>query len=162
YDRAAGIAATRAQNDAIARYRDANPHRFPVAAGVVEPLDQAAAVEEVGRMAGELGLKGISFHTEFQGVTIDSPWMMRILERMVELGMTPLIHASDVVLHEALWRLGKVARAFPEATIVALEPFFTFDGLQQCSFIAEVAPNVIFDTASCYYSDLIIAFAREV
>jgi predicted TIM-barrel fold metal-dependent hydrolase len=161
YNQAPGIQATREQNDAIARYRDLNPERFPVAAGIVEPNHQAAALDELTRMATELGLKGVSFHTEYQSCTIDSPWMMRILERMAELGLTPMIHASNVVLHEALWRMAKVARAFPEIPFVALEPGFTFDGMQECAFIAEVATNVVFDTAACASNPLIIELARR-
>ena len=162
YDRSRGIASTRAENDAIARYRDAMPERFPIAVGVIEPLDQAAALDEVTRIKTELGLKGVSFHTEFQGVTIDSPWMMKILERMIDLGLVRLIHASNVVLHEALWRLAKVARAFPDVPIVALEPFYTFEGMQQCFFFAELAPNIIFDTASCSVNAMMIQMAREI
>ena len=148
YNRAEGIRSTMAQNDAIARYRDANPAHFPIAVGIVEPLDQQAAVDEVVRIATELKLQAVSFHTEFQAVTMDSPWMMKILEKMFEVGLVPLLHSSNVVLHEALWRLAKVARAFPDQTIVALEPFYTFDNIQQCELIAEIAPNVLFDTAS--------------
>lgn len=162
YNRAQGARATMAQNDAIAAYRDANPGRFPIGIGVVEPLDEQAAVDEVVRMADELGLRGISFHTEYQGVTIDSPWMMKIIEKMIDKGIMPLIHASNVVLHEALWRLAKVARAFPETTILALEPFYTFEGIQQCSFIADVAPNIIFDTASCAEIGSMLALAKEI
>ena len=161
YNRADGIAATRRENDAIAAYRDHLPSRFPVAAGVVEPLDEAAGLAEIDRMASELSLKAISFHTEFQGVTIDSPWMMRYLERMGELSMVPLIHASNVVLHEAIWRLGKVARALPDLTIIAIEPFFTYDGMQECFFIADVAPNVVFETASCFDTDLMLDLVRQ-
>ena len=161
YNRADGIVATRRENDAIRAYRDHLPERFPVAAGVVEPLDEAAGLSEIDRMANELGLKAISFHTEFQGVTIDSPWMMRYLERMGELAMVPLLHASNVVLHEAIWRLGKVARALPDLTIVAIEPFFTYDGMQECFFIADVAPNVVFETASCFDTDLMLDLARQ-
>ena len=161
YNRADGIAATRRENDAIAAYRDHLPERFPIAAGVVEPLDEAAGLAEIDRMSTELGLKAISFHTEFQGVTIDSPWMMRYLERMAELGMVPLIHASNVVLHEAIWRLGKVARSLPDLTIIAIEPFFTYDGMQECFFIADVAPNVMFETASCFDTDLMLELARQ-
>lgn len=162
YNRAEGARATMAQNDAIARYRAAGPDRFPVAAGIVEPLDQQAAIDEVDRIANELELNAISFHTEFQAVTLDSPWMMKILERMFSHGLVPLLHASNVVLQEALWRLGKVARAFPDQTIVALEPFYTFDGIQQCEFIAEVAPNVVFDTASCAEIGTMIEVTRRI
>lgn len=158
YNRADGIAATRRENDVIAAYRDRHPDRFPVAAGVVEPLDEAAGLHEIDRMANELGLRAVSFHTEYQGVTIDSPWVMRYLERMGELGLVPLVHAADVSLHEALWRLGKVARALPDLTIVAIEPFFTHDGMDHCHFIADVVPNVIFETASCFDSDMLLGF----
>lgn len=158
YNRADGIAATRRENDTIAAYRDRNPARFPVAAGVVEPLDQAAGLDEINRMSNELGLRAVSFHTEYQGVTMDSPWMMRYLDRMGELGMVPLLHASNVVLHEATWRLGKVAQALPDLTIVAIEPFFTHDGMEECFFIADVCPNIIFETASCFDSDILMAF----
>jgi predicted TIM-barrel fold metal-dependent hydrolase len=161
YNRSDGIAATRRENDAVAVYRDHLPQRFPVAAGVVEPLDEAAGLLEIDRMSNELGLKAISFHTEFQGVTIDSPWMMRYLERMGELAMVPLVHASNVVLHEAIWRLGKIARALPELTIIAIEPFFTYDGMQECFFIADVAPNVVFETASCFDTDLMLDLTRQ-
>ena len=162
YNRSDGIAATRRQNDAIAAYRDHRPDRFPVAAGIVEPLDEAAGLGEIGRMVDELGLRAVSFHTEYQGVTIDAPWVLRFLQRMGELGMVPLIHVSNVVLHEALWRLAKVARALPDLTIVAIEPFFTYDGLQECSFIADVAPNVVFETASCADTDTMFDLAREI
>jgi predicted TIM-barrel fold metal-dependent hydrolase len=158
YNRADGIAATRRENDVIAAYRDRLPERFPVAAGVVEPVDEQAGLAEIDRIHRELGLRAVSFHTEYQSVTIDSPWVMRYLERMGELGLVPLIHASNVVLHEALWRLGKVARALPDLTIVAIEPFFTHDGLDESFFIADVAPNVVFETASCFDSDMLLSF----
>jgi predicted TIM-barrel fold metal-dependent hydrolase len=162
YDRSDGMAATRRQNDAIAAYRDHRPDRFPVAAGIVEPLDEAQGLDEIDRMADELGLRAVSFHTEYQGVTIDAPWVLRYLERMGERGMVPLVHASNVVLHEALWRLGKVARALSDLTIVAIEPFFTYDGLQECSFIADVAPNVVFETASCVDTDTMFDLVGEI
>jgi predicted TIM-barrel fold metal-dependent hydrolase len=158
YDRSDGIAATRRENDVIAAYRDRRPDRFPIAAGVVEPLDQAAGLGEIDRIATELGLRAVSFHTEYQGVTIDSPWMLRFLERMGELGLVPLVHASNAVLHEALWRMGKVARALPDLTMVAVEPFFTHDGMDESFFIADVAPNLIFETASCFDTDMLLGF----
>lgn len=162
YNRAEGIRATMAENDAIARYRDANPERFPIAVGIVEPLDHAAALDEVVRIATELRLQAISFHNEYQGVSMDSPWMMKIYEKMFDHGLVPLIHASNVVLQESLWRLGKVARAFPDQTIVALEPLYTIENIPECAFIADVAPNILFDTASCPNIELAIGLAIEI
>jgi predicted TIM-barrel fold metal-dependent hydrolase len=162
YDRADGIAATRRENDGIAAYRDHRPDRFPVAAGVVEPLDEAAAMAELDRIADELGLRAVSFHTEYQGVTIDSPWVVRLVERMGELGLVPFVHASNVDLHEALWRMAKLARAFPDLTLVAVEPFFTHEGLAMGSFVADVAPNVVFETASCFDTDMLFDLVADV
>ena len=51
YGRPRGIADTRVENDRIAAYRDARPDRFPAAAGVVEPRDGEASLEEIERCA---------------------------------------------------------------------------------------------------------------
>jgi predicted TIM-barrel fold metal-dependent hydrolase len=76
--------------------------------------------------------------------------------------MVPLVHAADDCWQESLWRLAKVARALPDLTIVALEPFFLLDGLRSCFFFAEVAPNIVFDTASCTTAGMLKAFVVQV
>src|SRR5947208_14881435 len=63
YLRPNGLADTRRVNDEIAAYRDRTPDRFPVACGIVEPRDGEAALGELDRVAHELGLVAISFHT---------------------------------------------------------------------------------------------------
>lgn len=160
YDRSDGAAATRAQNDGIAAYRDSLSGRFPVAAGVIEPLDLREALNEV-RRAQDLGLVGITLHTEYQGVTLESSSVLRVLEAMQERGLIPLLHAPDDSLSEKAWRLAKVARMFPDMTFLALEPFFTMEGMQAHDLVADVAPNVLFDTASCYDVDWVVEFARK-
>lgn len=162
YCHADGIAATRRRNDAIAAYRDRLPGRFPVAAGIVEPTSEKAGLAELERISDELGLRAVSFHPEHQGAMIDFRWTVRYLERMGELGLVPLVHASDTTPHDALWRLAKVARALPGLTIVALESFFTLEGLQQCAFIADVAPTVLFDTTTAFDTDMLLHTVAEV
>jgi predicted TIM-barrel fold metal-dependent hydrolase len=103
YLRPNGIADTRAVNDEIAAYRDATPARFPVACGIVEPRDGAASFGEIDRVTDELGLVALSFHTRFQGVSMDSQWILRYLERMGERGLVPIMHAMDDTPEEALW-----------------------------------------------------------
>ena len=161
YDRTDGAAATRRQNDQIAAYRDQTPDRFPIAAGIVEPTERESGLTEISRMSDELGLVGVSLHVIYQGVTMDSQWVLRYLERMGELGMVPLVHAPDDTLSESLWRLGKVARSMPDLTFLALEPFYTYEGMLQTFFIADVAPNIVFETASCTDFDLLESFVRE-
>ncbi|HET6963558.1 MAG TPA: amidohydrolase family protein [Acidimicrobiales bacterium] len=161
YLRPDGIADTRAVNDGIAAYRDARSDRFPVACGIVEPSHGAASLAEIDRCATELGLVGLSFHTRFQGVSLDSQWILRYLERMGEVGLVPIIHAMDDTPEEALWKLAVTARKVPELTIIALDPFSGFEATRQCFHVAELAPNVVFDTSLSYNFDFIEDFARR-
>jgi predicted TIM-barrel fold metal-dependent hydrolase len=158
YLRPRGLADTRVVNDEIAAYRDRTPDRFPVACGIVEPRDGAAAFAEIDRTAEELGLVALSFHTRFQGVSLDSRWIVRYLERMGERGMVPVIHAMDDTPEEALWKLASIARELPDLTLLALDAFGGFEATRQCFFVAEVAPNVVFDTSLSYNFDFIEDF----
>jgi predicted TIM-barrel fold metal-dependent hydrolase len=158
YLRPRGLADTRVVNDEIAAYRDRTPDRFPVACGIVEPRDGAAAFAEIDRTAEELGLVALSFHTRFQGVSLDSRWIVRYLERMGEHGMVPVIHAMDDTPEEALWKLASIARALPDLTLLALDAFGGFEATRHCFFVADVAPNVVFDTSLSYNFDFIEDF----
>ncbi len=161
YERVNGIADTRAENDAIARYRDACPERFPAAIGIVEPRDGHASLAELDRARNELGLAGISFHTRFQGVSLDSKWILAYVERMADLGLVPVVHAMNETPEEALWKLAVIARSIPDTPVLALDPFSSFEATRECFFIAEVAPNILFDTSLSYNFDFIEDFARE-
>lgn len=161
YLRPNGLADTRRVNDEIAAYRDRTPDRFPVACGIVEPRDGPHALREIERIEAELGLVAISFHTRFQGVSIDSQWIKRYLERMGELGLVPIIHAMDDTPEEALWKLASIARSLPDLTIVALDAFSSYEATRQCSFVADVAPNVVFDTSLSYNFDFLEDFAER-
>ena len=161
YERSRGILDTRAENDAIALYRDRLPERFPAAVGIVEPRDGAAGLAEIDRVHAELGLKGISFHTRFQGVSLDSRWIHSYIERMAELSLVPVIHAMDETPEEALWKLAGLARALPDVKLLALDAFGSFEATRQCFFVADVAPNIVFDTSLSYNFDFIEDFARR-
>jgi predicted TIM-barrel fold metal-dependent hydrolase len=161
YERANGIADTRAVNDAIAAYRDRRRDRFPAAVGIVEPRDGAASLAEIDRAARELGLVGISFHTRFQGVSLDSQWLRRYVERMAGEDLVPVIHAMDETPEEALWKLSALARSLPDATFLALDAFGSYESTRHCFHVADVAPNVLFDTSLSYNFDFIEDFARR-
>jgi predicted TIM-barrel fold metal-dependent hydrolase len=158
YLRPRGLADTRAVNDDIAAYRDGTPERFPVACGIVEPRDGSAAFAEIDRVADELGLVALSFHTRFQGVSLDSRWILRYLERMGEHGLVPVIHAMDDTPEESLWKLAALARELPDLTLLALDAFGGFEATRQCFFVADVATNVVFDTSLSYNFDFIEDF----
>jgi predicted TIM-barrel fold metal-dependent hydrolase len=161
YERPNGLADTRAVNDAIAAYRDARPDRFPVAIGIAEPSYGATSLPEIDRCHDQLALSGISFHTRFQGASMDSPWVLRYVERIGELGMVPVLHAMTESPDEALWKCAGVAKAFPDVAMLVLDAFSTFEGTKECSDIAETCPNLRFDTSLSYNFDFIEAFARR-
>ncbi len=160
YLRPDGIADTRRVNDGIAAYRDRTPDRFPVAIGIVEPQHGARSLDEIARAHDELGLAGVSFHTRFQGVSLDSRWVLAYVERLGELGMVPVIHAMDETPEEALWKLAELARAVRDVPVLALDAFGSYESTRQCSFVADVAPNIVFDTSLSYNFDFIEEFAR--
>jgi predicted TIM-barrel fold metal-dependent hydrolase len=161
YLRPNGIADTRRVNDEIAAYRDATPDRFPAACGIVEPRDGAHAFAEIDRAVTELGFVALSFHTRFQGVSMDSQWVVQYLERMGDVGLVPLIHAMDDTPEESLWKLASIARRLPDLTIVALDPFSGFEATRQCFHVADIAPNIVFDTSLSYNFDFIEDFANR-
>jgi predicted TIM-barrel fold metal-dependent hydrolase len=161
YLRPNGIADTRRINDSIARYRDRMPERFPVAIGIVEPQHGAALLHEIDRCRDQLGLAGISFHTRFQGVSLDSRWITAAVERVALRGMVPIVHAMDETPEEALWKLTALARAVPDTQILALDPFCSYEATRQCFFVAELATNIIFDTSLSYNFDFIEDFAER-
>jgi predicted TIM-barrel fold metal-dependent hydrolase len=137
------------------------PDRFPVAVGVVEPQHGAALLDEIDRCRDELGLAGISFHTRFQGVSLDSRWIAAAVERLAARGMVPVVHAMDETPEEALWKLAALARSVPDTKVLALDPFCSYEATRQCFFVAELAPNIIFDTSLSYNFDFIADFARR-
>jgi predicted TIM-barrel fold metal-dependent hydrolase len=161
YRRAEGEVDTRRVNDGIAAYRDRRPDRFPVAIGVTEPAYGAASLDEIDRVHEELGLAGVSYHTRFQGVSLDSGWVARGVERLGERDLVPVIHAMDDTPEEALWKLAALARRVPHVTILALDAFSSFEATRQCDLVAEIAPNVVFDTSLSYNFDFIEDFARR-
>jgi predicted TIM-barrel fold metal-dependent hydrolase len=161
YLRPDGIADTRRVNDSVAAYRDRTPDRFPVAVGIVEPQHGAALLDEIDRVHDELHLAGISFHTRFQGVSLDSKWIAAAVERVAERGMVPVVHAMDETPEEALWKLAALARANPGVPLLALDAFGSYESTRQCFFVAELAPSIRFDTSLSYNFDFIADFARR-
>jgi predicted TIM-barrel fold metal-dependent hydrolase len=73
--------------------------------------------------------------------------------------MLPILHAMDDTPEEALWKLASIARRVPDLTILALDAFGGFEATRQCFHVADVAPNVVFDTSLSYNFDFIEDFA---
>jgi predicted TIM-barrel fold metal-dependent hydrolase len=147
YLRPDGIVDTRRVNDRVAACRDARPDRIPAAVGTVEPLYGDRGFEEIDRCALELHMKGMTFHNRFQGVSNDSRWVRRYVQRIGELGMTVFMHAVGEAPAELLWKTAVVAKDFPDIQFVILDAFSTFDQSLLVPYVAESCSNTVFDTS---------------
>ncbi len=92
---------------------------------------------------------------------MDSAWILRYLDRMAELGLVPIMHAMDETPEESLWKLASIARRLPEVTMLALDAFGSYEATRQCFHVADVAPNIVFDTSLSYNFDFIEDFATR-
>lgn len=160
YLRHEGLKDTMRINDAIAAYRDRDPARFPIAIGIVEPTYGPHSLPEINRVADELDLGGISFHVRFQGVSLDNQWVSRYVERIVERGLTPVLHAVHETSENPLWKVATIARSFPDTAMLVLDAFGSHEGTKECFFTAEVAPNLVFDTSLAQGWGLVEHFVR--
>jgi len=161
YLRPAGLSDTRALNNAIAAYRRAHPTRFPAAIGIVEPLYGDAGLGELDRIKGELNLAGVSFDSRYQGVTTDSTLVRRLIERMGKLGLVPYLHTVPEISSEAPWRMAALARDFKGMPMLLLDALSSLEQLQQVYFLADLAPNLVFDTGQVLIFDRIRPFIRR-
>ncbi len=160
YLRPNGLADTRRVNDGVMEYLARAPSRFAAGVGVVEPLYGRDGLAEIDRCK-ELGMVGISFHGRFQGVSHDSPWVHRYLERLGELGLVPFIHAPAESPEESLWKAEGLAEDFPDLTMLALDVFSGFEQARQAVRVAERRPNLVFDTALAFDFHFIMPVIRR-
>lgn len=155
YLRPDGLVDTRAVNDGIAAYRDRCPDRLPAAVGIVEPLYGDRGLAELERIAVELNLVGVSIHARFHGVSTNSPYVVEIVRRAADLGLVPWVHAVGEVADEALWRVQALAEAVPDAVMIVVDAFGSFESSQQVAAVARVAPNLVFDVSLSHSTILV-------
>jgi predicted TIM-barrel fold metal-dependent hydrolase len=161
YIQADGIAATRRSNDTVAAYRDLDRTRFPVAAGIVEPLHGPASLGELERIKHELHLDGVVWHNRFQGLAVDHQLMRPLLRKVSELGLVPFIHTNGESNLEAAWRLERLANEFPELTFFALDGFWGNSHSQMVLEIAKRTPNIIWDNSGAHRPSFLLRFVEE-
>jgi predicted TIM-barrel fold metal-dependent hydrolase len=73
----------------------------------------------------------------------------------------PYVHAVAEISAEALWRVTALARDFPGMPILALDPFSSYEQHDQLYFLADLAPNLLFDTGQTLSFDRIRSFVRR-
>lgn len=151
YERPYGIADTRAVNTAIAAYRDAMPTRFPLAMGTSEPLyGTAVAAAEVTRLATELQLDGVVWHTRYQGVATSDRRVHALVDVATEHGLPCLVHMFAESTLEEPWMIAELAKQHPDATIVVMDGFSSSTQAQYVMDLADRFTHLYFDTAVCF------------
>ena len=161
YIQADGIEATKRSNDTIALYRNRDRKRFPIAAGIVEPLHGAASLGEIERIKHELRLDGLVWHNRFQGVAVDHEFMRPLLKKAAEVGLVPFVHTNAESNMEAGWRLERLAREFPQLTFIAMD---ALHGNAHGGMVLEIAkrtPNIIWDNSGARSAGFIRRFVEE-
>jgi len=146
YDRPDGQASTEYMNDMIAAYSAAQPDRYPVALGVVEPLHGDVSLAELERCK-EIGLTGISLHPVNQGVSMDHPRISQYVRKMGEIGLVPVLHGHFAYKSEAMYKVVKVARENPEVDILVLDALASNESTNESALAGELCPNLVFDTS---------------
>jgi len=162
YLRPHGVPDTQRVNDEVAKYRDEHRERFPIAVGITEPVYGEDGLAEIARLDEELGMLGVSYHTRWQGVATDDPWVIRGIAEMEPRRMLPFIHSYVDSALESPATVTVLAERFPDI------PFIVTDALsghtQQVQYlqIAKRLPNLHFDTSCVYNIGVIRAWVGEV
>jgi predicted TIM-barrel fold metal-dependent hydrolase len=153
YARPNGIKDTMAQNDAIAKATERYPDRFPCGLGVVEPYHAERSLQEVERIAQDLRLRGLMFHTRWQGVDLDHPIIFRIFEKARDVGMKFALVHTDGLLEEP-WRLARLAEAFPTITFINGHPGIDIADLAHNIYLCKKHENILLDTCIWHVHNL--------
>lgn len=81
-------------NDAFAALQRKYPGRFAGLAHVPLLIDTRAALAELDRAIGDLGLRGVTITSQVNGVPLDAPELSEFYARVVELGIPVFVHPS--------------------------------------------------------------------
>jgi predicted TIM-barrel fold metal-dependent hydrolase len=162
YPTANGYKDTMKQNDRIAEALEKHPDRFPCGLGIVNPYDADKAIDEVHRMMGELGLKGLMLHPLYQGAFLGGLLFDRIFEALSRYtGAVVLIHTDGVP--EEPWSLWWALEAFPNVTFISAHPMSTgFLHFPQHIPLCKMFKNLYVDTALWWKDEGIMPAVKAV
>ena len=76
--------------------------------------------------------------------------MLAQIELMGELGLVPFLHSVAESPEETLWRVHEWRGPSPTSPIVVLDAFSSHEQSSHAMHVAELAPNLIFDTSLAY------------
>ena len=145
YETADGIASSARQNDALRAAIDLHPDRFAAGLGVVEPRHGRRAAGEARRVVEDLGLAGLSFDSDANGIPIDSPSVDALLDAVAARPGVVLsfVTVTYSVLRSS-FRLGIVARRHPDLRFLAHNAFMDITHEVASYDLAERCPNIWF------------------
>lgn len=147
-------------NDEITRYRAMAPERFVYSVGVAEPLHGEAGIDEIRRLH-DLGFLGISYHTRYQGVSADDPWVLRQIAVLQELGMLPFVHAHADSNMESPTLIANIARAFPGYPILVTDALSSPTQSMHLLQVARDFPNIYLETSCIFNLRLLVRSVSE-
>ena len=146
-----GVKSSMVQNDAIAAALKAHPDRFLRGLGVVDPRHGKAAVPEVDRIFGALGLHGLAFSTDKTGLTFDNPIMLEFMAHAARYeNPVVLAHTSQYSVLEAPYMLRKVAEQFPTITFINASAMKDTTHSNCSRYLSASLPNVVMDLANVH------------
>jgi predicted TIM-barrel fold metal-dependent hydrolase len=150
YEDPFGKASTLQMNDQMLEIKQNNPHKFPLAMGVVEPRHGKLVLEEVEYVLGTLQLDGLMFHNDFNGIEMHSPRMQDIMEeaRHYKNCKMIMLHTAQHSMLEPPFALWILAEKFPDITFICGHPMMTMIQLDNVAAVAKHCPNILIDT--CY------------
>lgn len=143
-----GIKSSQKQNDYIAEALSQHPDRFVRGLGVVNPRHGKAAVPEVDRVLGELGLHGLLFSNDKTGLTMDNPTMVEFLEH-AEQYENPVVfsYTSQYSVLQAPFMLEKMAEKFPDIAFINGSALKDSTHANCSRYISSIRDNIYIDIA---------------
>lgn len=96
-----GVKLVTMQNDNLARIVAEHPDRF-VGLGTVPLQDVRASLDELDRIADDLGFRGIEICTNVNGVDFDDPRFVPFFERVRDLDLLTVVHPNGFTHAERL------------------------------------------------------------
>ncbi|MEA4908535.1 MAG: amidohydrolase family protein [Chloroflexi bacterium] len=146
-----GVKSSMEQNDLIAGALQQYPQRFVRGLGVVDPRHGKAAVPEVDRIFGELGLHGLMFSNDRTGITFDNPTMLEFMEHASGYDHpVVLAYTSQYSVLEAPYMLQKVAEQFPNITFINGSAMKDTTHSNNSRYLSAKLENVYMDVANIH------------
>jgi predicted TIM-barrel fold metal-dependent hydrolase len=141
YVLARGIADDRSVNDALL----GTAQRLgALACGVAEPRFGKPALEEIERIAA-LGAAGIVVSARAQGVFAADQAMVEACRHATRCGLAVMIRSAPYSINESLARIWTLASSCPEARLVVLGGFASWENIQLARWNRGGPDNVSYD-----------------